>query len=103
MESVVDHIATLFGILDAILDISLRLRVRELRFTQYGKKQAMHDICERIMSGGGFEDDMRPVTVPFPYATITTRGRFSGPVKAARRHLQKRGEDMHLVNDETTL
>ena len=74
-----------------------------MRFTQYGKKQkVMHDICERVIRGGGFENDGRKVTIAYGNATFTTKGSLPGPVKAVRRELQRRGEDIHLVNEDYT-
>ncbi len=103
VEAIVHHIVTLFNILEAVLDLNLKYRVRELRFTQYGKQKTMHDICERAVSGGGFEADERPVMAAHGNSTLfTTRGRLPSPVKAVRHHLQKRGEDLHCVNENYT-
>ena len=103
LDQLVGHIVCLYEVLDRVLELNSRRRVREQRFRQYGMKQkAMHDICERIVSGGGFAEDDRPTTIAYGNATFTTRGRFPGPVKAVRRHLQRRGEDLHLVDEDYT-
>ena len=97
------HVEQLFRVLDRVLELNFKRRVREMRFTQYGKKQkVMHDICERVIRGGGSENDGRKVTIAYGNATFTTKGSLPGPVKAVRRELQRRGEDIHLVNEDYT-
>ena len=87
------HIEQLLEILDRRFELNGRRRVRELRFTQYMRKQkAMHDVRERILHGGGFEDDERLTVIAHGDAIFTTKGRFPGPLKTIRRELQKRKE-----------
>ncbi len=38
VEAIFHHIGNLFNILDAFLDLNLKCRACELRFTQYGKR-----------------------------------------------------------------
>jgi len=103
IERFLFHFTELFRVLDQVLELNSKRRVREMRFTQYGKKQkVMHDICERVLRGGGFENDERRVTIAYGNATFTTRGSLPGPVEAVRRELQRRGEDIHPVNEDYT-
>ncbi len=43
---------------------------------------------------------VRPVTVAFPCATVTTPGRFPGQAKLRDGHLPKQAGNIHLVEKE---
>ena len=105
-DSFLHHIREVLKLLDAIIELNSKKRVRCLRFKQFARRQrVMEDICKRVIEGGGFEDDDREVVIAYGNATFPTRGSITGPVKSVRRAIQGRagpGLDIRLVNEDYT-
>ena len=100
----IEHITALFLILDRVLALNGRRRVRDLRFSQHCRRQrVMGDICSRITSPVD-EDDMRPVVVAFGAGMFSSSSRYHapGPVKEVRTALRKRGVEVYDVEEDYT-
>ena len=86
------HIYELFIILDRVLELNGRRRVRDQRFSQYCLRQrVMHDICKRITTSPD-TTDKRSTVVAFGAGMFSScsRGHAPGPVKGVRRALRDR-------------
>lgn len=98
------HMTALFKILDRLLQLNGRRRVRSLRFSQHGLRQrVMYDICQRVTASPN-NGDNRPVVVAFGAGMFSSvsRGHCPGPVKGVRRALRERGVEMYEVNEDYT-
>ena len=79
------HIDALFKILDRLLQLNGRRRVRSLRFSQHGLRQrVMYNICQRITAPVG--EDEHPVVVAFGAGMFSScsRGHYPGPAASSQ-------------------
>ena len=97
------HIVALFGILDRVLELNGKRRVRSLKFSQHCLRQrVMYDICKRITDG--CEGDKRSPVVAFGAGMFSScsKGHAPGPVKEVRRALRRRGVAVYDVQEDYT-
>jgi hypothetical protein len=97
------HISELFKILERVLQLNGRRRVRSLRFSQHCLRQrVMYDICKRITEG--CEGDERRPVAAFGAGMFSSsgKGHAPGPVKEVRKALRRRGVEVYDVNEDYT-
>ena len=97
------HIVEMFGILERVLELNGKRRVRDLRFGQFCRRQrVMYDICKRITVSD--VNDLRKHVVAFGAAAFSSssKGHCPGPVKEIRKALRRRGVEVYDVNEDYT-
>jgi Putative transposase DNA-binding domain len=98
------HIRAVYQILDKILELNGKRRVRGLRFGQYVRRQkVMHDICTRIIANPD-KSDTRKVVVAFGAGMFSSssKGHAPGPVKGIRKALRRKNVEIYDVNEDYT-